>query len=180
MNMTAEQPPAIAPFAQRLHRLAPELSREISGLRTRDDGALVSWLDGLPGEHTRLNEAGGRIQQAHREAVQGLSPDQQDRLTRQVIHILAIPVWNELANLQDRAIILDATREEEHPGTLKRELRALIFSLHKAQEQMGEGMREEKPDRTAIALHFMQHIRARAARQVRGLPAYPEKGEEKR
>ena len=131
------------------------------------------WLDDPPATGSPLNPAGQRIYDAYRESSQGLAPDHLERMRQDIARILSYPVQQQLANLQDRAIILDCTGQEEEAARLRRELRSLDFSTGIARQKLQEALARAQPQVMTIALGFMQHIRQRAARQVRGLPPYP-------
>ena len=178
MNRPAGETPPIAPFVRRMNRLDPELSREMAGLRGREEGTPVSWLDSQPARQEWLNDAGRQIQQAYRESTPGLGEEQLMELTRDLTAILACPAHQELANLHDRALILSVTGDEAGEADLRKEVRALDHALGVAQERVAEGLRENSPETLANGLKFIQHIRMRAARQIRGLPADPEEEQE--
>lgn len=176
MSTTREEEPAIAPFARRLEQLDPGLVRAISALG-KQEGAGDSpapWLDNQPAESGWLNDAGGRIYQACRESARGLEGEQLERLVEQVVAVLAYPVALELANLQDRAIILECTGGEDEGRSLQREVQTLCFSLEMAERSTAEGIKAGQPETMANGLGFMEYIRQRAERQVNGLPAHPE------
>ena len=103
---------AMIPFARTIHRAAPELSREISGLGNRETEEPVSWLDRQPEDKTELSDSGLLIYQAYRESTRHLEPDQMKHLAHQVKCIVELPAKNEIDALQDRAIITDALGEE--------------------------------------------------------------------
>ena len=163
---------AMAPFATTIHRFAPELASEISGLRDRKRDEPVSWLDGQPEDKTTLSISGLLIYQAYRESTHHLEQEQVQKLADQVKAIIEFPAREELDALQDRVIIADALGEED-TRTLQHEVKTLNMALDMATKEMIQGMDQADPERTANALNFIQHIREQAARQVEGKGPHP-------
>ena len=170
MTATRDRPPPIAPFARTLNRMDPHLARQLSETRNENDDGETPWLDDPPATGSPLNPAGQRIYDAYRESSQGLGPDHLERMRQDIARILSYPVQQQLANLQDRAIILDCTGQEEEAAGMRRELRSLGLSTGIARQKLQDALARAQPQTMAIALGFMQHIRQRAARQVKGLP----------
>ena len=164
-----------ARFAKQLWKKAPELAHEISKLKELDSETPVSWLDGLPRDSRQLGESGNKLYDAYIDCTQGLSHDQTTEVAQTIGMFLEFPVCDEIANLQDRAIIMDALGEPGAHAT-QQEIRTLTFSLEMAARTAQEGFLQKNTGDIANVLHFMQYIRLRAARQVNGGgPEPPEK-----
>ena len=93
-------------------------------------------------------------------------------LAHQVKCIVELPAKNEIDALQDRAIITDALGEED-PKALQHEVHTLYMALDMATREMIQGMDHADPGQMANALHFIQHIRERAAGQLNGKGTQP-------
>ena len=156
-----------ARFAKQLWKKAPELAHEISKLKELDSETPVSWLDGLPRDNRQLGQSGNKLYEAYIDCTQGLSRNQTTEVAQTIGMFLEFPVCDELANLQDRAIIMDALGEPGAHAT-QQELRTLTFSLEMAARTAQEGFLRKNTGDIANVLHFMQYIRLRAARQVNG------------
>ena len=162
----------MTPFANIIERGNPELAREIAGLKNRERKEFVSWLDGQPEDKGELNESALLISKAFHDSDQHMNVEESTHLYRQVRGILEYPIWDEIEILRDRVIITDALGEGD-PEALRREILTLEGMLEDVTKYALEGMSMLSPGMTAHALHFMQYIRLRAARQVEGGGPHP-------
>ena len=162
----------MTPFASIIKSGNPELAREIAGLKNREREEFVSWLDGQPQDKGELNESALLISKAFQDSTQHMNVEELTHLYRQVRGILEYPIRDEIEILRDRVIITDSLGEGD-PEALRREIMMLEGMLEEVTKDALEGMSILSTGMTAHALHAMQYIRERAARQVEGGGPHP-------